>query len=143
MKKTDSKFVEKRRLKKDYQPVLMRFGIKRKGSKTVPDQSLSIQDIISRFTRQIPVNVIQRDPVYLNQSEFDLERMSRMDFADKAAMAAEMSERAESVKAELQENERILGERKRKAKADRDSARAKKTGIDPLDNTMPVDTTKK
>lgn len=111
------------------------------GSRTVPDQSLSIREIVRRYVRGIPVDVVQRDPVYMDQSEHDFEAMARKDFAEKHQIAAEFKERAKEVQADLEENAKKHDEAKRKAKqAPPASDESGKTGIDPLDNTMPVDT---
>lgn len=84
-------------------------------SKTIPDQSLSILEIVRRYVRGIPVDVVQREPVYSDQTEFDLEKLSRMNFAEKAAFADELKERAIAMDSELRERARILDERARKA----------------------------
>lgn len=88
---------------------------KRRPSKTVPDQSLSIKEIVSRFVRGIPVDVQQREGVYVDQSDHDLEKLSRMDFAEKADMAAVLAQQAAQMQNELQENERSQAEAREKA----------------------------
>lgn len=97
-----------------YAPPSVKYGKVRK-SKTIPDQSMSIQEIVKRFVRGIPVDVVQRDPVYIDQEEDDLERLSRMDFGEKAEYAAALAERNARVQAELAEAERNESEAKQKA----------------------------
>lgn len=111
-----------------------------KKSMTIPDQSMSIQEIVKRFVRGIPVDVVQRKGVYIDQSDHDLERMSRMDFGEKAALADEMRGQADSILNQLKADERTQKEKKAKAVKDAKEARAAKAGIGMLDNTMPVDT---
>lgn len=91
-------------------------AVKRK-YRTVPDQSMTIQEIMARFVRGIPVDIQQRESVYVDQSEYDLEKMSRMDFGDKAAMAAEMREQSEAKKAAFEERQRVRKEVTQRAKA--------------------------
>lgn len=109
-------------------------------SVTVPDQSLSIQEIVKRFVKGIPVDVVQRQGVYIDQSDHDLEAMSRMGFAEKADMAEELLESAERIKQQLEENERLRIERERNKAAEKAKREQQKPGIDVLDNTMPDDT---
>lgn len=108
---------------------------------TIPNQSMKIDEIVRRFVKGIPVDIVQRQAVYVDQSEHDLEAMSRMDFAEKAAVADLMRERAEQQQSELQAIERVKREKKQKREDEQQRARTAKTdtGIDPLDNTMPVD----
>lgn len=70
---------------------------------TIPDQSLTIPEILQRFTRNLPVNLKQSQPVWSTQTEFDLEALGRMDFHEKAEFAAQMAERAKEIKAALDE----------------------------------------
>lgn len=107
---------------------------------TIPDQAMSIQEIVKRYVRNLPVDVIQREGVYLDQSEFDFEKMSRADFGEKARMADEFAARAADVEAEY--NERVTEEREKQeaAKKSAKSRDERGAGIDSLDNTMPDDT---
>lgn len=106
---------------------------------------MSIQEIVKRFVRGIPVDVVQRDKVYVDQSEIDLEKASRADFAEKAELARHMSEIAQSKRDDLEEIERLRSERENpKTRSPKDEKTDEdEPGIDPLDNTMPVDTKRK
>lgn len=113
-------------------------------SKTIPDQSLDIKEIVKRFVRGIPVDVIQRDAVYIDQSEHDLEQMSRMNFADKSAMADDLRVKAEQLKEEHNDRE---NDRKERAKEQATKKKAKQ-GAEPkpsstLDITRLDDTSTK
>lgn len=108
-------------------------------SVTVPDQSLSIQEILKRYTRGLSINISQREPVYVDQTEFDLEKLSRMNFADKAAYAADMKADAERIIQEAEEKASLRAQ----DEADRKEAERKaenEAGKDTLDNTLPDDT---
>lgn len=87
--------------------------------RTIPDQSLSLRTIIDRYTRGVSVDVKQRDPVYVDQDEFDLEQVSRMDFAAKAELGQELGSRVrKGAKAlEQKERERLAKEAEANAKA--------------------------
>lgn len=84
-------------------------------SRTVPDQSMTIQEIVKRYVRGIPVDVVKREPVYVDQNDHDLEKLSRMDFHEKAEYAQGLSEYAEGLRNGLQEHERSKAEAKAKA----------------------------
>jgi hypothetical protein len=115
--------------KSDFNQVKVDFT-KRSKSLTIPNQALTLGQILDRFTRNIPVDIVRRDPVYHDQNEFDLEKMSRMDFADQQEFADQMARRAQD-----QENELIERKRKeddRRMKEDVDAAAKKvQTGPNP------------
>lgn len=112
---------------------------KRRKSLTLPDQSMSIQEIVRRYVKGIPIDVVQRRPVYTENTGMDLEQMSRMDFADKAALADEMRLEAEGLKEQLIAND-DQRRKERKAAIKAKKAKAQGSDIAPLDNTMSVDT---
>lgn len=75
---------------------------KRRQSYAIPDQSMSIQEIVKRFVRGIPVDIIQREAVY-SDTGHDLEKLNRMDFADKAQFGRDLADRAKTQLDELLE----------------------------------------
>lgn len=110
---------------------------KTRPSIAIPDQSLSIQEIVKRYVRGVPVDVIQRPPVWSDQEEYDLEKLGRMDFGEKHEYAQALSERAEEIKAELTELARshALAKQEAEAKAKdlqaaQDRKRAKRQPLD-------------
>ena len=110
-------------------------------SQTIPDQSMSIHELVRRFVRGIPADVIQRKPVFNpDNNDVDLERLGRLDPADKAFQASEMFAQNKATASELQ---RTIDDRRRRAeeseKAEADQGE-QQTGIESLDNTMPDDT---
>lgn len=116
---------------------------KLKKGRAIPKQSMSLQEIVRRFVKRIPVEVNTSPPVYLDGfANEDLEKVSRLDTADRALRANEVAQRAEALKKEAEaktselvsENKRIADE-KEAERLERESA----TGIDSLDNTMPDD----
>jgi len=109
-------------------------------SRTVPDQSMSIKELVRRFVRGIPADVIQREAVYVDQKDTDLEKLSRMDNCDKAYEALEMRAINERIIEEVEAMQRASEAKKQadeKARVEKASGGA---GIVSLDNTMPVDT---
>lgn len=114
-------------------------GKARRKSQTVPNQSLSIDEIVRRFTRGLAVDVIQRPPVYSDQNDYDLEKLNRMSFADKAALAADMKSDVESVVSEAQERATQRANEKAEA-AKRKTSAERSSGKGDLDNTLPDDT---
>lgn len=98
---------------------------KRRKSFAIPDQSMSIQEIVKRFVRGIPVDIIQRNAVYSDQNDHDLEKLNRMDFADKTQFAKDLRQRSEAQLDELLEADdahrfaKAAEEAKNAAKAER------------------------
>lgn len=123
-----------------YQRPRVRFGETKRKSMTIPDQSLTIQEIVKRFVKGIPVNVVKRDGTYLNQSEHDFEKITRMDPFEKAALADEFQQQAQEQNDQLAANERAKRERAAKKLSDAQRAAETPRHSNPLDNTMPVDT---
>lgn len=107
-----------------YSPPIVDYK-KRRKSMSVPDQSLSIQEIVKRFVRGIPVDVVQRQPVYSDQADYDLEKLARMDFGEKAEYAQRLAEEADRLQTDYAEAQARATEAKQKAK--RDAAEAAKT----------------
>lgn len=89
-----------------YIPPKINYG-KRRAKLAIPDQSLSIQEIVKRYVRGVPVDVVQRKGVYLDQSDEDMEKLSRMDFHEKSEYAAFLKERSEALKLEIDEHHRL------------------------------------
>lgn len=100
---------------------------------------MSIQEIVRRFVRGISVDVIQREPVYSDQNEYDLEKLNRMDFSEKEALASEMSALAQSQKQAIYANEQAKRAREAKAAAKTQAPQARPV-LDSLDNTSTDDT---
>lgn len=71
----------------------------------IPDQSMSVQEIVRRFVRGIPIDVKQREAVYVDQNDHDLEKLSRMDFGEKAEFARSEAERLKNWHNDLTEAE--------------------------------------
>lgn len=123
------------------------FGKTRKGM-TVPNQSMTIREIVNRFVKNIPVSGNNYKGEYIEQSEFDLEKLARLSPLDKAYEAGQFSERANYLEERIRESERVRVEREKEAKREEKKAQSEQnaspraSGIDPLDNTMPVDTSK-
>lgn len=98
----------------------------------VPDQSMSLEEILSRFTRGEAVNV-GKDVNY-HESNDDLEKVSRMDLVDKA----EYSEKLRQTQFDFnkQQKAKAAAERKRLAeevKADlkKEAEKAAKADLKP------------
>lgn len=72
-------------------------------SVAIPDQSLSIQEIVKRFVRGVPVDIVQRQPIYIDQNDHDLEKLSRMDFGEKAEMAQVFADQAADIQQEFED----------------------------------------
>lgn len=119
-------------------------GKVRKGRKkiTVPDQSMTVQEIMRRFVRGVSIDVPRKQGVYNEDAQYDLERLSRLDIDEKTEMAARLREEAVEMQRDIQEAERAKrAERAERArKAEQPQPAAKAAGKVDLDNTLPVDT---
>lgn len=114
---------------------------KKSRSLVKPNMAMSIDTIVQKFTRNIPIDILRRDPVW-SEGDDDLESMSRMDFDDKAALAADKKAYAKQLTEQLEERERTEKE-KRIEKAKAKQAQAQKDfekHSRSLDNTMLHDT---
>lgn len=122
-----------------YKPTKVDYGEAKRKSKALPNKSMHIDEMVRRYARGLEIDVVQKTPIYSEQDEHDLEQISRMDFAQKAAFAAEQQALAKAKQAELAAIEATKrAKKKAQEAAERDKARA--SGIGSLDNTMPVDT---
>lgn len=92
-------------------------------SKTVPDQSLSVKQIMERYAQGLPLEGV-RTPVYLGE-EFEFPDMERLDLTERQALIAEARERTELIRTELQNQEK-----QRMAKKVRELAEKKQKGED-------------
>lgn len=86
----------------------------------VPNQSLSLKQILQRFVRREQLPIL-REGVY--EERFgDLEKMARMDMVDRAEIADDLREKIAGF--ERREKEREEKEKATKAKADADAMEA-------------------
>ena len=133
--------------KKRYQERLDREPVERpKGRKsmTQPDMALTVEKILERFVRGLQVDVKQGRGVYTD-SPVDLERLARLDPADKEYEAQAYAQRAKDAQAELEAmSEAARTEEYERSEEQTRSGASKPaeagSGIGSLDNTMPDDT---
>lgn len=93
-------------MKNNYQPPKIDYS-KRRATTAQPNQSMSIQEIVRRYVKGIPVDVTQRQPMYNEQDHYDLEKLSRMDFGEKAELADQLKQDAELIQADFLELQRL------------------------------------
>lgn len=106
---------------------------KRRKSVAIPNQSMTIKQIVERFVKGIPSDVEIKKGVYLNQVDFDLDKMSRMDATDKAYEATQFASAAEEKADEIEAHEKATKERKKK----RDIEEATKKAAEKAPKTDP------
>lgn len=114
----------------------------RKG-KTIPDQSMDIKELIRRYVKGIPADVVQREKTFIDQGEQDLEALSRLDATDRAFTAQTMREDVERKHAIATDAMKLVKDNEERQKAEREKREnqiERESGIDYLDNTMPDDT---
>lgn len=123
-----------------YSPPPVDYKSKPVKSQTKPDDSMSIKELVRRFLKGIPADVIQRQPVYDSESSFDLEKLALLEPADRAFMADEMKRLNEANRAELERMYDEAQARKKERGEAKDAEESAQSGIEDLDNTMPDDT---
>lgn len=79
---------------------------------TVPKQSMTLKQIIDRYTRKMPVDVTMKDMVYEDRFE-DLDKMARADITYQLDYAAELKSRLNSTRADVEKHRK-----KKNAEAD-------------------------
>lgn len=113
-------------------------------SRTLPDQSLTPQEILDRFVKGEPINLQAREAVYIDQDIFDYEQLGRMEFDQKDEYARMIKERANAMLKELEARELANEEAMTKERSEQEEklvARVRaQSNIDSLDNTMLRDT---
>lgn len=93
---------------------------KRRVSKhVIPNQSMTMREVIERFVKGLPLDIKEKDKIFIDQAEHDFERMSTQDRVDKAYQATEFKAQAEELAEEIKANERAKNERRRKADIDK------------------------
>lgn len=103
-------------LREDYERKPVKGHLAR-ASRTQPNQGLTIRDILERFTKRLPVDVKMYDPVYLDQTEHDLEKLNRMDFDDKIRFGEQLVAEKEAKAQEAWDaSEALREQREREAK---------------------------
>lgn len=108
-------------------------GCKTGGIKlTVPNQAMSLEEILERFVRGEPVNV-GKDPVYDDGDE-DLEKLSHMDLVDKAEYVERLKDTQKAYK--KQEADKVKAEKERLkaeaiAEAKKEAEKAAKAELKP------------
>lgn len=68
---------------------------------TVPKQSLSLKQIIERYTRKMPLTVSSVEGFYDERWNVDLEKMAKADMTYQFEYAAELKRRGDAIQARL------------------------------------------
>lgn len=115
-KMVNTKFVPK---KVDYKKI-------RVSKHVMPNQSMTMKEVIDRFVRGLSLDLKQKPKIYLEQNDYDFEKMSGMEPTEKAYQATEFKAQAEALSEEVKANDVARKERKKKADIDEAVAKAKK-----------------
>lgn len=97
----------------------------------IPNQSMTMKEVIERFVRGLPLDIKEKPKIYLEQNDYDFEKMSGLDPTEKAYQATEFEAQAEALSEEIQANEKVKNERRKKADVDAAIAKAKKEAQAP------------
>lgn len=97
-----------------------RVTIPRKGTKTVPDDSMSMKEIMQRFTTGRPIpETLEREGVYDGNASFDspdLEQLARMDDNERDEYIKDLRASIAARKADIQAAAAALQEQAKRAK---------------------------
>lgn len=122
------------------------FGPAKRPQQAVPRQSMSLDDVMRRFQRGLPVDQKVHPNVYLRgKGAVDYERMSKLDFDAKAALAAEERAKAQRL-IEQAKQAKEAKEKRAKQERDRDAEYSERNrdrrsqAVEDLDATLPDDT---
>lgn len=103
-------------------------GVKRV---TIPNQTMSLKEMFKRYVRREPLPV-EKQGVYV-ETDYDLEKVSKMDRVDQEEIYQEMKAKADSLENEIKkEDSKIKAAKKQKAEAQK--AEAQKAQTDPKGN---------
>lgn len=111
-------------LREDYERKPVK-GHSTRASRTQPNQGLTIRDILERFTKRLPVDVKMYEPVYLNQTEHDLEKLNRMDFDDKIRFGEQLVAEKKAKAQEAVDASEALREQREREEKEADEATKK------------------
>jgi hypothetical protein len=114
-----------------------KYEVNTQPSKTVPDQSLSVQEILRRYARGLPLSDV-KTPIYEGEETYHPD-LSKMDLADREAYLDEQVEklrllkqdlkaRSEEIKKNREETTKKQKEAEKKALID-EIERSKRTGL--------------
>lgn len=103
-------------------------GVKRV---TIPNQTMSLKEMFKRYVRREPLP-LEKKGIYV-ESDYDLEKVSKMDRVDQEEIYNEMKAKTDSLEAKIREEDsKIKSEKKRKKEAER--AAAAQAQSDPKGN---------
>ena len=114
-------------------------------SRALPDQSLTIKEVLRRFVKGMPVDAVKREPVYQDVG-IDLEKLARADFGEQFELSQQFKQQAQDIEAKAEAQQRQRDEAmKNEAESKRKQKRRKtepenESDIEDLDNTMSDDT---
>lgn len=78
------------------QPTFETVGTRRH---TIPDQTMSIRQILARYVKGQPIDQVEREPIYYGEEE--LPQLERMDLADRQAYREALQEHISSLENQL------------------------------------------
>lgn len=126
--------------KRDYTPPdILSKRLRR--NNTLPNRAMSIETILEKYVRKMPIEVSNREKVYIDQDEYDFEKMSRMSFDEKFEMARDMEAKARQIDLEArQRSETHANEEAERSEDQTGRTQSRASSIDNLDDTMLDDT---
>lgn len=119
-------------------------GAAKRPQKAKPRQSMSLDDVVRKYLRGLPVDAKVHPEVYMPHNRAaDFERMSKLDFDDKAALAAEKRAEGKRYRDDLKAAQQAIEQQDAQEKREREQREQNErseSGSDVLDNTLPDDT---
>lgn len=97
-------------------------------SETVPDQSMSVKELMDRYARGLPLN--GKTPVYTGEDD-DMPDLARMDLAEREEYAERVAQELEEIKERLNKRAKEIEDIK-KLKADSEELRKLKAAANKV-----------
>lgn len=120
-----------------FKPTPVDFKKRRVSKHVVPNQSMTMREVIERFVKGLPLDIKEKPKLYVDQNEYDFEKMSGLDPTEKAYKATEFKAQADDLAEEIKASEKAKNERKKKADIDKAVEEASQT---PKKETPPGST---
>lgn len=112
-------------------------GVRYSGKKlVVPNQAMSLQEILERFTRGEPLPIAQ--PINYHESEDDLEKVSHMDLVDKEEYIDKLKTTQQEYSKQEKNKIKKLNEKLRKEALDKIEAEEKQKRAVPPESSKVI-----
>lgn len=104
-------------------------GVKRV---TIPNQTMGLKEMFKRYVRREPLP-LEKEGIYV-ESDYDLEKVAKMDRVDQDEILSEMKAKSEALEAQIKEEDSKIKAEKKRKKEEAQKAAAAQAQSDPKGN---------